>query len=143
MTTLSDLNHRLTAIKTNAAALILQAETAYTEIYLLNQRLDQLAAEGMYNFHDPPLELWESRNGNDAKYLRLRFHETPHHCPYVDVPRPYDGPNGQRQIYIGADPERIAHARALIHRRTEWLALQTHIDRHAKTINRIWRQLLP
>lgn len=143
MTTLSDLNQRLDAIRANAANLITQAEAAYTEIYLLNQRLADLAAAGMYNFHDPPLELWETRNGSEAKYLRLRWHETPVRCPHIDVPRPYDGPNGQRQTYIGADPDRIDDARRRILNRTFWLQTQADIATHANTINRIWRQLLP
>ena len=142
MLTKAELTQRLTSIKTNADNLIIQAERAYTEIYLLNQRLDQLAAEGMYTFAEQPTELMESRNGGPPKYLRLRFHETPVHCRYVDVPKPFDGPNGQRQIYIGADEARIAEARLLVARRLQWLDLQSDIARHEQTITRIHRQLL-
>ena len=134
---------QLTAIETNAAKLIRLAGDAYTEITILNQRLTLLANEGMYTFAEPPLELWESRNGGEAKYLRLRFHETPAHPPHIDIPRPFDGPNGQRQIYIGADPARIAEARRLIANRAAWLQTTHDIQRHQNTINRIWRQLLP
>lgn len=134
---------KLTSIETNAAKLIRQAGDAYTELLLLHGRLDDIARAGMYTFAEAPLEIWESRNGGEAKYLRLRFHETPVHCRYVDVPTPYDGPNGQRQIYIGADENRIAEARTLVARRLQWLDLQTDIARHEATIARIHRQLLP
>ena len=136
------LRQQLAAIETNAAKLILQAGAAFTEILLLHQRCDDLAALGMYNFAEPPLEIPESRNGSEAKYIRLRFHETPTRCRYVDVPTPYDGPNGQRQIYIGADPERIAEARAKVARRNQWLDLQATIARHENTITQIHRRLL-
>lgn len=143
MPTKHDLTQQLTAIETNAERLVTLARAAYTEITLLQGRLDHIAAEGMYTFAEPPLELWESRNGSEAKYLRLRFHETPARCPYIDTPTPYDGPNGQRQIYIGADPQRIAEARARVHHRNEWLDLTRQIDQHANTIRRLHRQLLP
>lgn len=143
MPTKHDLTQQLAAIETNAARIVEIARAAYTEIILLQQRLDEIAAAGMYTFAEPPLELWESRNGGEAKYLRLRFHETPARCPYIDVPTPYDGPNGQRQIYIGADTERIIEARARVARRNQWLDLTRQIDQHANTIRRLYRQLLP
>jgi hypothetical protein len=141
MTIPAHLHQTLTSIQTNAATLLRRAEDTFTDIILLDQRADAIAAQGMYNFQEPPLELWESRNGSDAKYLRLRFHETPAHCPYIDVPRPYDGPNGQRQTYIGADPARIAEARLRVLRRNEWLDLQSQIRLHQRTLNLIYRQL--
>lgn len=143
MTIPAHLHQTLTSIQTNAAILLRRAEDTWTEIIILDQRADLIAEAGMYNFNDPPLELWETRNGSDAKYLRLRFHETPLHCPHIDVPRPYDGPNGQRQTYIGADPAKIAEARLRVQRRNQWLDLQTQIRRHENTLRQIHRQLLP
>lgn len=143
MTIPAHIPQTLTSIQTNAGILLRRADDALTEIIILDQRCDLIAEAGMYNFNEPPLELWESRNGNDAKYLRLRFHETPVHCPHIDVPRPYDGPNGQRQIYIGADPARIAEARLRVQRRLAWLDLQTQLRRHQQTLASIHRQLLP
>lgn len=143
MLTKTELFQRITSIETNAALLVSQANAAWSEIIILYQRLDDLAAAGMYTFAEQPTELWESRNGGDAKYLRLRWHETPTHCRYIDVARPFDGPNGQRQTYIGADPERIAEARLLVARRLQWLDLQSQSARHEQIITRINRQLLP
>ena len=142
MITQHELSQRLAVIETNAAKLIREANDAWTEIRILHQRLALLADQGMYCFAEDPLEIWETRNGSEPKYLRLRFHETPRHCPYIDVPTPYDGPHGQRQIYIGADPQRIAEARRLIANRNQWLLAQTDIQRHEATITRIWRQLI-
>lgn len=85
-----------------AAALAHRAELA--------QALAEIEAAGMYP--SEPSEQWQDRGGS-GQYLYMLFRLAPDG-------QTYQGPDGKRKVYVGADPARIAEARRLAANRGRW-----------------------
>ena len=82
--------------------------------------LDALEAAGMWPA--VPGVSWESRNGGENVYMRLRW-------------KGDSGPGGATATYIGNDPDRVGWAQARINNRKRW----EHLDRTRQRLRR-WLQ---
>lgn len=94
-------------------------------------KLEQLKAAGTYS--TMPTEQWQTRGGV-GKYL--------YHVWTLDRrTRKYQGPNGIRKLYIGADPARIENARARAARTAQAITLHRYQDSTAAAILALVRDL--
>lgn len=110
-------------------------ELARLECGLADMKLECLRLEEAGMWPAVPTESWEGRNGGDKVYLRLVF------------PR-RTSPSGQRKVYIGRDPARIAHAHRKSANRQRWEKLEggiSRLERHLSvaksTLGRVAEQL--
>ncbi len=99
-------------------------EQALAHLKQIKARMNQLEKAGMYP--GVPKEQWQDRNAprDDEEtpdqervknYLYMIFRQAPGRTVQA-----YEGPQGKRKVYVGADPRRIAEARQMAANRVEW-----------------------
>jgi hypothetical protein len=91
-------------------------DLARLESGLVAIKLEQARLEERGMYPAVPSESWESRNGGEARYLRMVF-------PMGSLE------NGGRKLYVGADPARIRAAQDKATRRLRWERLEVERGR--------------
>lgn len=92
----------------------LMEDLARLECGLVDMKIEALRLEAVGMWPAVPSESWEARNGGDAVYLRLVFPVR-------------KGPGGQRKVYVGRDPAKVAAARRKTANRLRWEELDRAI----------------
>lgn len=78
---------------------------------------ERLLLEGVYDAL--PRQSWETRGGSEYLYLLFGLRPTSGHF----------GPSNKRKLYVGADPEKVAAARAQIERTRQAIDLEEQAHR--------------
>lgn len=87
-----------------------QLQAAIEHLEVICQEMVRLEQAEMYP--SVPHEQWQARDGGEAKYLYMLFHQS--------RDGQYEGPEGKRKLYVGCDPERIKEARRLAKNRRRY-----------------------
>jgi len=106
-------------------------EKAHVHRTQIRRRMNQIEREGMYPA--VPREQWQARNGGEARYLYMLFRMNPDGS--------YQGPDGKRKVYVGADPRKQAEARRLAANRRRWEELNTVLQNLNAWLTRLTREL--
>lgn len=83
----------------------------------IRQAMARIKKAGMYPA--VPTERWQSKD-DEAQGLHMVFPR--------NADGTYQGPNGERQVYVGTAPEQQAEARRLVENRRRWEQLQWALD---------------
>lgn len=95
-------------------------QAAKDHLALISAAMETLKISGMYPAI--PHFQWQRREeAGEARYLYLVFRQNGDGA--------YQGPDGKKKIYIGADPTKIEEAKRLTRNRQTWEKLKEHHNR--------------
>ncbi|HEX8833970.1 MAG TPA: hypothetical protein VF719_07200 [Abditibacteriaceae bacterium] len=103
-----------TILKEDFAFVLSDLQKATVHLVEIRASMQKLEAAGMYP--SVPNESWQKRERGQTDYLYMTFRK--------DATGRFLGPQGMRKVYVGADPEKIAQARAMAQRRRDYDQLQ-------------------
>lgn len=128
---MTNLNATIAAIEANLE----QAKARLTDI---ETAMEFLHNQGMYPC--AATEQWQTRPNGQSEYLYMIFSS--------DGNGGYQGPDGKRKIYVGADPERIAAAKRMNINRREYNLLARYkqsliwwIQGHRRSLDSLIRKI--